>query len=202
MNGLADGQQSRVDVKGRLFISLEDSPDGDEPELMGYRYPETFRDVSILVDFELVEKLGGKWHLSFREVFAGARPTINWEVRSVRCQAAGYFDERALKQGLWTHRQDMAEAEGGGWFHAKDSFEAEWVGEEETLLAKIREKYREASQPAEPEPEQRPGHAAGPASAFPHEALLTESWSKVRSPLPSRSDEPTCSRMFCCCAGA
>ena len=128
---LADGQQSRVDVKVRLFISLEDSPDGDEPELMGYRYPETFRDVSILVDFELVEKLGGKWHLSFREVFAGARPTINWEVRSVRCQAAGYFDERALKQGLWTHRQDMAEAEGGGWFHAKDSFEAEWVGEEE-----------------------------------------------------------------------
>ena len=89
-----------------------------------------------------------------------------------------------------------------------DQLLAEWVGEEETLLAKIRGKYGEQpqpppSQPAEPEPEQGPGHAAGPASAFPHEALLTESWSKVRSPpfRHARSDSPTLLKNVCC-AGA
>jgi hypothetical protein len=119
----ASGQQNNTAVKLKFWLEMDDAG----VELQGYRFPHTFRDVSILVDFELTEKVGTRWQLGFREVFAGPRATITWTCM-VRAATLGHA-ERSLKQGVWTYRQDMAETAGGGWFHAQDSFEAEWITE-------------------------------------------------------------------------
>jgi hypothetical protein len=65
----------------------------------------------------------------------GGFSTINWTA-IVRSPHIGH-QQRSLKQGVWTYRQDMAESDGGGWFHAKDQFEATWVTEQNELTGAL-----------------------------------------------------------------